>query len=56
MFALLLSLQLSSGETTVDTQEEGVNLLTSETLVLDCALITLGQKPRQRHSEVQIEH
>ncbi len=38
MFALLLSLQLSSGKTSFDRQEQDVTLLASKTILLDRVL------------------
>jgi hypothetical protein len=43
--------QRYSGKTTVDTQEEGITLLTSKNLVLDCALTAAGQKTLQRRQK-----
>jgi hypothetical protein len=42
MFALLLSLQLSSGKTNFDTQEQDVSLLASKALMLDRILLHYG--------------
>jgi hypothetical protein len=42
MFALLLSLQLSSGKTHFDTQEQDVSLLVSKALTLDRVLLHYG--------------
>jgi hypothetical protein len=42
MFALLLSLQLSSGKTNFDTQEQDVSLLASKALMLDRILLQYG--------------
>jgi hypothetical protein len=50
MFALLLSLQLSSGKTTFDTQEQDVTLLASKAVMLDRVLAHYGpeaQKARE---------
>jgi hypothetical protein len=42
MFALLLSLQLSSGKTTFDTQEQNVTVLASKIVMLDRVLAHYG--------------
>ncbi len=42
MFALLLSLQLSSGKTTFDTQEQNVSIFASKTVMLDRVLAHYG--------------
>jgi hypothetical protein len=42
MFALLLSLQLSSGKTTFDTQEQEVTAMASRTIMLDRVLAHYG--------------
>src|SRR5271170_2492105 len=42
MFALLLSLQLSSGKTTFDTQEQDVTAMASRTIMLDRVLAHYG--------------
>jgi hypothetical protein len=42
MFALLLSLQLSSGKTTFDTQEQNVTILASKIVMLDRVLAHYG--------------
>jgi hypothetical protein len=42
MFALLLSLQLSSGKTNFDTQEQDVTVMASKILILDRVLVHYG--------------
>ncbi len=58
MFALLLSLQLSSGKTTFDAQEHAVTLLASKVVMLDLVLAHYGpeaQKARESLRENIIE-
>jgi ACR3 family arsenite efflux pump ArsB len=47
MFALLLSLQLSSGKSTFDTQEKNVTLMASKVLMLDRVLATTDLRPKK---------
>src|SRR5579864_8732904 len=53
MFALLLSLQLSSGKTSFDRQEQDVTLLASKTILLDRVLANYGPETLGARREVR---
>jgi hypothetical protein len=54
MFALLLSLQLSSGKTTFDTQEQDVALLASKAVMLDLVLAHYGPEAQKARESLRI--
>jgi hypothetical protein len=53
MFALLLSLQLSSGKTTFDTQEQDVALLASKVVMLDRVLAHYGSEAQKARESLR---
>jgi hypothetical protein len=53
MFALLLSLQLSSGKTTFDTQEQDVALLASKVVMLDLVLAHYGPQAQEARESLR---
>jgi len=53
MFALLLSLQLSSGKTTFDTQEQDVTVMASRAIMLDRVLAHYGPEAREARESLR---